>query len=125
MAELSLSEQLFMFLLFGVPVILLFLIVIQHILGVVLAKNLDKHFFKPPYFTEGEMSIYSSWPMSALRYATYIVYIAFPPLLHKRRFKGHKSPYIPGNIVKLSCQLWFIGLIMCILSAPIIILIII
>ena len=118
MAGLSFSEGLFLFLLFGVPGILLIIIVVQHVLGFILAKNLDNYFFKPPYFTEGEVEVYSSWPMSLLRYATYIIHIAFPTILHKRRFKGHDSPYIPGKMLKISCQLWFFALVSCIVSVP-------
>jgi len=124
-AGLSLSEGMFLMLLFGVPTILFFLVVIQHILGVILAKKLDVHFFKPPYFTDGEVVVYGSWPMSLLRYATYIIHTAFPVILHKSRFKGHDSPYRLGKILKLSCQLWVITLISSIVLVPVIILLII
>jgi hypothetical protein len=83
--------------------------ILQHILGYLLAKKYDEHFFKPPYFTQGEVAVYSSWPMSLMRYLTYILFTAFPWTVHKRRFKGHESPYTPGRPMKLSCQIWVIA----------------
>jgi len=106
----------------GLPITLIFLIVVQHILGFVLSKNYDATYFKEPYFTNSEVESYSSWPLSLLRYATYIVFTGFPKILLKRRFKGHASQFIPSLYIKLICQLWVISLVICILSLPVILL---
>ena len=106
----------------GIPITLIILIVVQHILGFVLSKNYDATYFKEPYFTSGEVESYSSWPLSLLRYATYIVFTGFPKILLKRRFKGHAFQFIPSLRIKLICQLWIISLVICILSLPVILL---
>jgi len=106
----------------GIPITLIILIVVQHILGFVLSKKYDATYFKEPYFTNGEVESYSSWPLSLLRYATYIVFTGFPKILLKRRFKGHASEFIPSLRIKLICQIWVISLVICILSLPVILL---
>jgi len=110
-------EWLTMGLIATVPYMLL-IILVQHVLGYYLSKKYDPHFFKSPYFTEGEVAVYSSWPLSLIRYATYIVFAGFPWLVQKRRFKGHASPYLPGAYLKLGCQLWLICTVLGILSVP-------
>lgn len=121
----SFSEVLFLVLLLGIPLTLMVLIFVQHILGYLLAKKYDDTFFKTPYFTEGEIGVYSSWPLSLIRFATYIIYSAFPLILHRRRFKGHTSPYKPNLLMRLSCQLWLVMLVSCIIAVPILILLIV
>ena len=103
----------------GVPLLSIIIIFLQHVLGYFLSNKYDRHFFKPPYFTEGEVGVYSTWPLSLIRYATYIVFAGFPWLVQKRRFKGHASPFMPGIYLKLGCQLWTLGLIVLILSVPV------
>lgn len=100
------------------PLYFIALIVAQHVLGFLLARRYDRHFFKPPYFTPGEVAVYSAWPLSLLRYGTYIMHTGFPRILHRRRFKGHASPYTPGRFMKLSCQAWLIALVLGIVAAP-------
>jgi len=115
------SDVLGLLLIAGLPISLIALIVMQHILGFVLSKKYDPIYFKPPYFTDGEVETYGSWPLSLLRYATYIVFTGFPKILLNRRFKGHASQYIPSVYVKLICQLWLVLLVICIIALPIII----
>ena len=117
----SVSDLLFVTLVLGVPGILLVLVFLQHILGYFLAQKYDKVFFKSPYFTTGEIGVYSSWPFSLIRFATYIIHAAFPAILHKRRFKGQESPYKPSKLIKISCQLWLVVLMACIIVTPILI----
>ena len=114
-------EWLTMGLLATVPYMLI-IIMVETVLGYYLAKKYDQHFFKPPYFTEGEVAVYSSWPLSLIRYATYILFAGFPWLVQKKRFKGHASPYLPGAYLKLSCQLWMICTVLGIFSVPILLL---
>lgn len=112
-------DWLFLITLLGGPAYFLTLILIQHVLGYLLAIKFDEHFFKPPYFTPGEVGVYSVWPFSLLRYGTYIMFTAFPWTLHIRRFKGHASPYAPGVIMKLCCQFWVFALLLGIVAWPV------
>lgn len=114
----TLVDWLFVITLFGGPIYFLTIIFLQHILGYLLSKKYDPHFFKPPYFTLGEVAVYSSWPMSLMRYGTYIIFAGFPRILQKRRFKGHASPYTPGRLMKVCCQMWLIALVFGIIAAP-------
>jgi len=124
-SSLSSSDILFLFLLLGIPGILLLLIIFQHVLGSILAKGYDPDYFKPPYFTDGEIAVYSSWPLCLLRYATYIIYSGFPKLLFLRRFKGHSSSYVPGRLVIAISRIWVICLLLCIVSVPVIIILLV
>ena len=118
----SLSDVFGLVLILGLPITLLFLIVVQQILGSILSKEYDQTYFKSPYFTSAEIEIYRSWPLSLLRYATYIVFTGFPKLLQRRRFKGLASPGTQRPILKFICQLWLVSLVICILLLPIIVL---
>lgn len=119
MQIMGLTDWLAFCLFFGLPIILLCLIFLQHLLGYYLAKIYDYHFFKPPYFTHGEIAVYSAWPLSLIKYATYIIYTAYPWTLHQRRFKGQVSPYSPGKLLKSSCQAWVVLMLTSILLFPV------
>lgn len=101
----------------GIPAFLLTLVLFQHLFGYLLSKKYDAHFFKPPYFTQGEIEVYRTWPLSLIRYATYILFTAFPWTV-KRRFKGHASPYSPGSIMQWSCKLWVLALVLGVIAGP-------
>jgi len=116
--DASLFEWFFLIFILILPLILITLIITQHILGYFLAKKYDIHFFKPPYFTNMEVAVYCSWPLSLIRYATYITYTGFPSILHKRRFKSHASPYIPSRMIRFVCQFWVMALVICIITGP-------
>lgn len=117
---MALIDWLALILIVGLPAIFIILIVLQHLLGTFLSKKYDPHFFKQPYFTVGELTVYSAWPLNLIKMATYILFTAYPWTLQKRRFKDQLSPYSPSGLIKLCSQLWVFALLFSLLSVPII-----
>ena len=119
---MALVDWLAIMLIIGTPAIFFILIICQYLLGSFLSKKYDSSFFKQPFFTIGEITTYSSWPLSLIKMATYILFTAYPWTLQKRRFKGQLSPYSPSVLIRWCCQLWVVVLLVSIIAVPIILL---
>jgi len=65
---------------YGTPVMLILL----HVLHVILPQKFDEIWFNQKYFSEAELAIYSSYPLSLVRTLGYSAAICLPFLMKKR-----------------------------------------
>ncbi len=82
---MNIDAILFDVFLFGVAVTILNLS-IWIVMHFILCRKFDAELFRSPYFRETELYLYDSWPLSLFKSMGYMLLLAFPRALKKRRF---------------------------------------
>ena len=69
-----------------------------------LRKKYDPLLFREPYFTPGELVVYSAWPLSLGRATSYIKMIA--GWRRFNRFRNLDIPIVESAFVRFLCHAW-------------------
>jgi len=87
-------------------ILIVILAVYIHIMYLFLSKRLDASLFQSPWFSDAELIMYSSWPLSMLRIFYYMYFITFPKYLGRKRFKGVNSPLPLSPILIIASKIY-------------------
>ena len=89
---------------YGTPTMLILI----HVLHLILPKKFDDIWFNKNYFSETELAIYSSYPLSLVRTLGYSAAICLPFLM-KKRFSDLSPAQITSPFIKLPIYIFLLS----------------
>ena len=84
--------------------LLLYVIIMHNILY----KRLDPILFRAPWFSNAELAMFSSWPLSLIKAMHYMFLLSYPGRSLKKRFIGLEQTLPVGKKLKIASKIYIL-----------------